>query len=143
MEAGVILIVIIIRVGFGVGTAAIASAKGRNATGWFFAGLFLDLIGIIIICCLSNLKEDESRRTAMLMEQRRLREQLRQEQLKAESYRQFTYSRLDAHDQALGIDTRNQPQLGAAPNQPQYLPAAPEDPAVAPRISKTYIKFRS
>ncbi len=35
----------------------IAHRKGRSAVGWFFGGLFLGGIGLIIICCLSN-KDD-------------------------------------------------------------------------------------
>lgn len=30
----------------------IASKKGRSAVGWFFGGLLLGGIGLIIICCL-------------------------------------------------------------------------------------------
>ena len=33
----------------------IASYKGRSVVGWFFGGLFLGLIGLIIVACLSNL----------------------------------------------------------------------------------------
>ncbi|MGM9666045.1 MAG: hypothetical protein ACI3XX_05860 [Eubacteriales bacterium] len=32
----------------------IAHEKGRSAVGWFFGGLFLGGIGIIIISCLSK-----------------------------------------------------------------------------------------
>jgi hypothetical protein len=34
--------------------AAIASAKGRSAIGWFFLGSLLGLLGVIIIVCLSS-----------------------------------------------------------------------------------------
>lgn len=34
----------------------IAYNKGRSAVGWFFGGLFLGAIGLIIICCLSSNK---------------------------------------------------------------------------------------
>ena len=30
----------------------IAHKKGRSAFGWFFGGLFLGGIGLIIVCCL-------------------------------------------------------------------------------------------
>jgi hypothetical protein len=91
---------------FGAITAAIASSKGRNAVGWFFGGFFLGCIGLIIILCLSNLKEEQAKWSAQDIEQRRLREQLRQEQLKNEALRQHTVARLDMHDQELGVDTR-------------------------------------
>ena len=32
----------------------IAHSKGRNAFGWFFGGLFLGGIGLIIVSCLSS-----------------------------------------------------------------------------------------
>lgn len=32
----------------------IASKKGRSAIGWFFGGLLLGLIGLIIIACLKE-----------------------------------------------------------------------------------------
>lgn len=35
----------------------IAHSKGRSAVGWFFGGLFLGGIGLIIICCLKPLNE--------------------------------------------------------------------------------------
>jgi hypothetical protein len=94
---------------FGAITAAIAASKGRNAVGWFFLGFFFACIALIIILCLSNLKEEEAKWAANEIEQRRLREQLRQEQLKNEALRQHTAARLDIHDKKLGIDTRDVP----------------------------------
>ena len=32
----------------------IAHSKGRSAVGWFFGGLFLGGIGLIIVACLSD-----------------------------------------------------------------------------------------
>ena len=37
----------------------IASKKGRSALGWFFGGLLLGGIGLIIISCLPELKGKE------------------------------------------------------------------------------------
>jgi len=90
----------------GIIAAAIASSKGRTPVGWFFAGFFLSLIGVIIVACLSNLKEEQAHRDHQNRENRRLREQLRQERLKAEAFRQHTFNRLDAHDEQLGVDTK-------------------------------------
>lgn len=89
-----------------IGAAIIAHRKGRNAAGWFFAGLLLGLIGIIIVICLPNLKVEEERRAQVETENRRLREQLRQERMKGEAFRQHAALRLDSHDNALGVDTR-------------------------------------
>jgi hypothetical protein len=87
--------------------AAIASHKGRNAVGWFFGGFFLGLIGIIIVSCLPNLIEKRRREQHVDQENRRLREQLMQEQMKGESFRRHAAARLDTHDNQLGVDTRS------------------------------------
>ncbi|MCU0780122.1 MAG: DUF4339 domain-containing protein [Akkermansiaceae bacterium] len=107
-------------------TSAIAASKGRNAVGWFFLGFFFGCVSLIIILCLSNLKEEQAYRQTQLIEQQRLREQLRQEQMKTEALRRHTVARLDAHDQHLGIDTRQTaPALGPgnALSTPQALPS--------------------
>jgi len=111
--AGIVLLVIVLRGVWGAICAAIASSKGRSAAGWFFIGFLTDIIGIIIICCLSNLKEQRSFEEHALREQHRLREQLAQERLKSESFRAHTYDRLDTHDRVLGVDTRSGNPLGA------------------------------
>ena len=36
----------------------IAHSKGRSAFGWFFGGLLLGGIGLIIVSCLSNKNEE-------------------------------------------------------------------------------------
>ncbi|MBN1808505.1 MAG: DUF4339 domain-containing protein [Planctomycetes bacterium] len=105
--AAVIAVVIIVRCITGGIAAAIASSKGRNTGGWFAAGFFLDIIGIVIVAVLPNLKEQQNLRNRHSRENRRLREQLRQEKMKSETFRRHAASRLDAHDNVLGVDTRN------------------------------------
>ena len=100
-------VILIVRLVFAVITACIASHKGRSVVGWFFIGLFAELIGLIIILCLSNRKVEEARFQAAETERRRLREQIRQERLKSEVYRQHVTQRLEVHDNALGVDTRS------------------------------------
>ena len=94
--------------------SAIASSKGRNVVGWFFVGLLTAVIGIIIIACMSNLKQEKARIEWAESERRRLREQLRQERTKSESFRQYSTARLDAHDKALDVDTRSVAALPGA-----------------------------
>jgi len=91
--------------------AVIADSKGRNPIGWFFIGFFFPLIGLILVLVLSNLKEAQDKELAMETEQRRLREQLRQERLKNEQFRKHAQIRLDTHDTALGMSTRNAPVM--------------------------------
>ena len=115
---------LILRVVCGIIAAAIASSKGRNVAGWFFGGFFIGLIGIIIVACLPNLRQQRERMRQMESSRRRMAEQLRQERMKGEAFRGYTVGRLDAHDQALGMDTRS--VAGAVLGQgetPAQLPA--------------------
>lgn len=90
-----------------VTVAIIANTKGRSPVGWFFIGFFTSFIGLILILVMSDLKEEQAQRLRVEQENRRLREQLRQERLKQESFREYTQRRLDVHDERLGIDTRS------------------------------------
>ena len=108
----------------GVITAIIAHNKGRNPLGHFLVGFLVGCVGIVIILCLSNLKEERDRIQKQESQNRMLREQLRQEQIKLEALRHHTTARLDTHDQKLGIETR---QAGLTPaieggNAPGLLP---------------------
>jgi hypothetical protein len=121
MENGIIFIIWLV---CGAISAAIASSKGRSAVGWFFGGVFLGLIGIIIIACLSNLNEERNRRNYVDWQQRRTQEQIYQEQVKNQAFQQYTASRLDQHDEQLGLNTRPANQnltYGDGGNQ-NYLP---------------------
>ncbi len=105
-------------------SAGIASSKGRNAVGWFFGGLLLGVIGLIIVAVLPNLKEQKAQQESVWRAQRRLREQLRQEQIKSETLRRYALTRLDTHDQLLGVDTRSADALLAANGSaPPRLPS--------------------
>lgn len=90
----------------GVICGFIAHSKGRSPIGWFFIGFLLGLIGLIICIVMPNLKEQREKETQMLMEQRRLEEQLRQERIKNERFQQYAQKRFDIHDETLKIDTR-------------------------------------
>ena len=86
--------------------ALIAHSTGRSEIGWFFIGILLGLIGLIICIVMPNLKEQQEKEEQMKMEQRRLEEQLRQERIKNERFQTYAYKRLDIHDSTLKIDTR-------------------------------------
>lgn len=115
---------------FGGICAAIASGKGRSAVGWFFIGFFFPLIGLIVILCLSNLKEERRYREHTAAERRRLNEQLRQERMKNETFRRYAGGRMDVHDRALGVDTRGNPDLlgPGAPAVPPVFHSGPPPP---------------
>lgn len=128
-----VVVRVLIGLVFATITAVIAHSKGRNPVGWFFFGLFFSCLALIIVICLSNLKEEQAKWTANEIEQRRLREQLRQEQLKNEALRQHTMSRLDIHDEKLGIDTREtRTTLALGGSDQQSVPAI--DPDVPPAL---------
>jgi hypothetical protein len=123
-----IILEIVIRVIGGFIAMAIASSKGRSKVGWFFGGFFIVLIGIIIVACLSNKNEEQARFAKIEEDRRRLREQLRQEQLKGEAFRLHAAQRLDAHDRSLGVDTRQTTGLlGGLSEPPKFLPGSPEE----------------
>lgn len=126
MEAGFILILILIRVIVAIACAAIASHKGRSTVGWFFGGFFLQIIGLIIVAVLPNLKAQRAEKQQAQREQRRLREQLRQERLKSEAYRDYSANRLDMHDDVLGIDTRSPQALSGDAAPPPRLTEGPK-----------------
>ena len=92
----------------------VANSKGRNVIAWTLLGLVFGLIPLIIVACLPNLTDQAARDSYVDEENRRLREQLRQERIKSESFRQHAIARLDAHDQHLGLNTRAMgPTLGS------------------------------
>lgn len=108
---------IVLSIIFGAVCAAVASSKGRSAVVWFLLGFLFGWIALIIIACLSNVKEEQSYRDRQSRENRRLREQLRQERIKGEAFRQHTQMRLDMHDHQLGVSTRA--TYNALPGQQQ------------------------
>ena len=114
---------LIIGVICGIICALAARSKGRSEIGWFFVGFFFGIFGLIAVLVVSNLKEVEEKFAHSEMEQRRLREQLRQEQLKTEQFRKYAQVRLDAHDRELDIDTRH---IGPLFEQADVQPILPD-----------------
>jgi len=135
-DAAILVINLIVRVICGAIAAAIASHKGRSAVGWFFAGFFIVLLGIIIVACLSNLTVERRRDQYSQQENRRLREQLMQEQIKNEAFRRHAMARLDTHDNQLGVDTRSVVSALPAPDgtyaTPQLEDLSQAQPAFPP-----------
>ncbi|MCG8586687.1 MAG: DUF4339 domain-containing protein [Pirellulales bacterium] len=101
--------------------AAIANSKGRSGVGWFFVGFFFGLIAIIIVACLSNLKEERAHRQHVENSNRRLREQLQQERIKNQAFHQHTLQRLDTHDNQLGVNTRPTNQIAYESDPMDFL----------------------
>lgn len=135
--------VLIIKLVFGGICAAIASSKGRSGVAWFFIGFLLDLIALIIVLVMSNLAEERRRFEEISADRRRLKEQLRQERLKGESFRRYATERIDTHDRVLGVNTKTAPELSAGAGGPPPVPSLPRadlDPALATAAGWFYEK---
>jgi hypothetical protein len=137
MEAFAVIVVLLLLLAFlvvpAIICATIASSRGRSAVGWFFACFFLNLfsfpigtiIALVLVSVLPNLKKQRYKEEHGESERRRLREQLRQERMKSEALRHHATGRLDTHDRALDLDTRqDSPVLEPAPDREEHaLPA--------------------
>ena len=100
-----LLVQTLIPVAFGVITASIANSRGRSPALWFFAGLFLQCIALILVLVLPDLKKEEAEKRRMRKENRRLRERISKERQVADERHATTLRRLGAHDAVLGVDT--------------------------------------
>jgi hypothetical protein len=105
---------LIVGVVFGIVCALIASSRGRSPVAWFFLGLFLACIALVLVLVLPDLKQMETQLRQQELENRRLREQLAKERQVADQRHQNVERRLGAHDQALGLDTAEPPLLANA-----------------------------
>ena len=57
---GIIIVILIFGIILGFACASIAKSKNRDQAAWFFGGLFLGLIGLIIIALLPDLDKTKS-----------------------------------------------------------------------------------
>jgi hypothetical protein len=103
----------VIWVGFGLACAGIANHKGRSPIAWFLFGFFFHIIAVVIALVVTNRKELEGRFDRSRDRVERVREELRQERIKNETFRTEAGARLDAHDQIAGVDTRAEGALAA------------------------------
>lgn len=55
METLIAVLSVVATVGSMIACPIIARSKGRSAVGWFFGGLFLGVIGLIIVANLKSL----------------------------------------------------------------------------------------
>lgn len=110
---------------FAVACAVIAASRGRSAVGWFFLGLFLSCIALVLVLVLPDLKQQEERQERQNLENRRLREQLAKERQVADQRHGNVARRLGVHDQALGVDTADAPAIAEPTGAPPALPHAP------------------
>lgn len=117
------LLELLILLAFGAVCAMIANSRGRSGLIWFFIGFIFNCFGLIVLLVLPNLDEEEQKEVRIHQRHRRLQEELRQERMKNQAFRGHAKARMDVHDAALGMDTREQ---GSPP--PVELPAPPPTP---------------
>ena len=88
--------------------ACIAASKGRSALGWFLLGLIpaVNCVLLIVLVTLSDLRVQDEDVEDLSEETRLLNERLAQERMRGDRLRAQMSTRLDAHDRALGMDTR-------------------------------------
>lgn len=129
-DTTVLIITIVSKVVFGIVCAALATGRGRSPVGWFFLGMLLDCLGLIVLLVIPNLKEEEAKRQRHEAQTRKLREQLKKERQVADERHQAHDARLGAHDRALGLDTQSPALLqeGAPPAAPKVPPQLPKAP---------------
>ncbi|MCR9245240.1 MAG: DUF4339 domain-containing protein [bacterium] len=122
---------------FGIICAVIAPSRGRSALGWFFIGVALQCIGIILLLLLPDLKVEAAKQRRREEESRKLRELLKKERQVSDNRHAAHRNRLGAHDRALGLDTSTAEEQallgdsGAGGGSPRALPPAPPLPADA------------
>lgn len=114
-----LLVNLLIAVIFGGISAAIAHGRGRSAAGWFFLGLFLSCLAIVLVMVLPDLKAEAARIQRQEQKTRRLREQIAKERQVADQRHDHIERRLGVHDTALGVDTSKPPELPQEHAAPQ------------------------
>ncbi len=115
----------LIMIAFGAVCSMIANGRGRSGLIWFFVGFIFTCFALIILLVLPNLELEEQKDVRHHQRHRRLQEELRQERMKNQAFRGHAKARMDIHDAALGVDTREQ----ASPT-PVELPAPPPTPEI-------------
>ena len=89
---------------FAVLVMLVAASKKRDLLLWAVLGFFFNCFALLLIICMSDLGalEDESRRS----DRRRQSERQSKQKHQIESIQSEMRGRLDAHDMAIGLDTR-------------------------------------
>lgn len=108
----------LILLAFGGACAAMAGSRGRNPVIWFFLGFVFNCFALILLLVLPDMQEIEDRHQSAEDQNRRLQEELAQERQRNQSFRGHVKARLDVHDAALMVDTREQNPVTELPPPP-------------------------
>lgn len=115
-----IVLQLVLQAVFGIICAVVASGRARSGVGWFFIGAFFGCLGLIVLLVIPDLRIEQERRSRMLSQNRRIREQVRKDRVVADARSVDHDRRLQAHDRALGVDT--------APPRPEFLASDQSQP---------------
>ena len=85
-------------------TSFIAYKKGRSAIGWFFIGLVVGVIGLIIIFAAPNFKIERKKEKKLNDEINQLREELMAEKKKNAEFREIVSRHIKSTDNKTEID---------------------------------------
>ena len=114
-----------IHVLMGVICAVVASSRERSPVGWFILGFFLHCFGILLVSLLPDLGAERTKFEKLRSENRRLRERVKKDRQVSDHRQVELNRRLEAHDQALGMDTSHRaPALEGGGPPPPALPDA-------------------
>ncbi|MEE9392915.1 MAG: GYF domain-containing protein [Planctomycetota bacterium] len=106
-------------------TGAVAASRGRSFWLWGLIGGLTTCIGLIVLLFMPDVADTSDEIEDTNREQRRLKERLKQEQLKNRDFQSSVLGRIDYHDQALGVDTRS---IKTPLNVAEALPIKGEEP---------------
>jgi hypothetical protein len=87
--------------------ALLAASKGRSALAWGLGGFFLQCFGLLFVLLVSDTAETHAIEETGRRQNRRVNERIKKESSKLASLKSEMRGRLDAHDLAIGLDTRN------------------------------------
>ena len=121
---------------FGVICALIGQHRGRSGLAWFFIGFFLQIIGLILVLVLANLKKEEARQLQFQRENRRLRERLHKDRQTSDQRHSQVHHRLGLHDQTLDIDTSQRLESHTGPEYLEHTETRPPPPNRPPKFRR-------
>lgn len=110
-----------VRIGLALATAFLADRRGRSGVGWFILGLLLAPISLVLVLVLQDQTEAKAQRIQDEENLGRMRERVKKERQVSDGRYRDLERRLDHHDRALGLNTKDTP----APELAEQAPEAP------------------
>ena len=86
--------------------ALLAASKGRSALTWGLLGFFFQCFALVFVLFTDDVNDSSSEKEMSHKHRRRATERMKKESLKLHTLTSEVRGRLDAHDLAIGLDTR-------------------------------------